>query len=340
VTGAQGFVGRYLVAELLSRRDTTAITGSGRSSRLDHVFTHCLQWAGTAVPAPLPHALAAAVVDHRYVYVPVDIGDRARMAAHIAALRPDVVIHLASGLRDDSPPHLFRTNVGGTLALADAMAEAAVGIARLVVCSTGAVYGAHADEALPLQESAPCAPVESYGESKLMAEHVSRLASERYGIETLWARLFNVIGAGEDDRHVAPQLARQAAEIAYGLRPPVIDVGDTDATRDFIDVRDVAAALAALAEAGVPGVTYNVGTGREVAVGSLLTEILDAAGLREPVEIRRHSVRPSRVRRHVAGTTRLVGLGFRPRFSLADSVRDVVRYYVERVPSAVTATAR
>jgi GDP-4-dehydro-6-deoxy-D-mannose reductase len=203
---------------------------------------------------------------------------------------------------------------------------------RLIVCSTGAVYGAPGDASLPLAEDAPCRPVDAYGVSKLVAEHVSRIAAARHGIATVWARLFNLVGAGEDDRHVGPQLARQAAEIALGLRPPAVDLGDATATRDFIDVRDAARALKTLADAGAPGATYNVATGREAPVGSLLAAILDAAGL-DTVEIRRHPV-PAAVRRHVADTRRLRALGVVPRCSLTDGARAMVRYYADRVAAA------
>jgi GDP-4-dehydro-6-deoxy-D-mannose reductase len=112
-----------------------------------------------------------------------------------------------------------------------------------------------------------------------------------------------------------------------------MDLGDAAATRDFIDVRDAAHALTALAEAGAPSATYNVATGREVSVASLLAAILDAAGL-DGVEIRRRPVPAATVRRHVADTRRLRALGVLPRFSLTDSAREMVRYYVDRVASA------
>ncbi len=333
VTGAQGFIGRYVAADLLTSRATAHVAGVGRSPLRPDTFTHSLRWTGGRLPAPLPQELERALSDERYSYAAIDVVDRARLREHLATVRPDVIIHLASGLRDDDASHLFRTNVEGTLALVEAIAEASIRVRRLIVCSTGAVYGAPGDASLPFEEDAPCRPVDPYGVSKLVAEHVSRIAAGRHGIATVWARLFNVVGAGEDDRHVGPQLACQAAEIAHGIRAPVVEIGDAAATRDFIDVRDAAHALAALADAGAPGATYNVATGREASVGSLLAAILDAAGL-EAVDIRRRSVPAAAVRRHVADTRRLRALGVVPRFSLADSARDMVRYYVDRVASA------
>ena len=259
------------------------------------------------------------------------------MTAEIRHFRPEVVIHLASGLRGDDVRHLFRTNLEGTIALVDAIADAAVDVRRLVVGSTGAVYGTGDAAALPFEESAPCRPLDVYAISKLAAEHASRVASARHGIDTVWARIFNVVGAGEDDRHVGPELARQAAEIVHGLRPPTIDAGDLEPTRDFVDVRDVAHALVTIAERGEAGATYNVATGRETPVRALLDAVLDAAGLRTAVEIRRRAVPPSAVRRHVADIHRLRSLGFSPRADLNDSARDMVRYYADEVAAEVLA---
>jgi GDP-4-dehydro-6-deoxy-D-mannose reductase len=141
------------------------------------------------------------------------------------------------------------------------------------------------------------------------------------------------VGAGEDDRHVAPELGRQAAEIRHGIRPPVVDVGDLEPTRDFIDVRDVAQALSVLADQGAAGATYNVATGTESSIGSVLSTVLKVSSLEGAVEIRRRPAEDIAVRRHFADVRRLRGLGFRPRFDLTESIRDVVSYYTATVAS-------
>ena len=339
VTGAQGFVGRYLIAHLLTSRGDAEVAGIGRSPELRDRFPHTIRWAGARLAAPLPVDLERTLSQHSLHYASIDLNDRVRVAHALRSVRPHVVIHLASALRDEKPADLYRTNVEGARALVEAIADAAIGLRRLIVCSTGGVYGAPGDSRLPFDETAPCHPADPYSASKLAAEHVVRLLSVRHGIETVWARLFNVVGAGEDDRHVAPELARQVAEIQHGVRPPVVDVGDLEATRDFIDVRDVARALSTLVDHGAAGAIYNVATGTESSARSLLGRVLDVAGLRGSVEIRRGSSRDAAVRRHFADTRRLGALGFRPQHDLTDSMRDVVRYYTVRVAEAARSSA-
>jgi len=127
----------------------------------------------------------------------------------------------------------------------------------------------------------------------------------------------------------------QAIELAAGRRSR-IEVGPLDTTRDFIDVRDVAAALALLAERGEPGTTYNVASGTETQTSEVLTEGLRVAGLRAdvPIDRRRRLARRSDIPRHVADIRRLCALGFRPVHSLATSMDAVVGYYRGEVASA------
>src|SRR5262249_15782580 len=156
----------------------------------------------------------------------------------------------------DDPRHLFATNVLGAMALIDAIAQAAPHVRIVVLGSTGGVYGI--PQALPIAESASCHPIDMYSASKLSSEHATRIVAERLGVPVLWGRVFNLVGPGQDERHVCGKLAARAAAIACGVVEPVVEVGNLEATRDFIDVRDVVRAVALLVTAGQPGQAYNV----------------------------------------------------------------------------------
>jgi nucleoside-diphosphate-sugar epimerase len=331
ITGAQGFVGRYVTAHLLAERPDAEVFGIGRSPELRETFAHTIGWAGVRVPGPLPADLESAPHHSAYRYASIDLNARLPLIRALAAFRPHVVIHLASALRDDPPGDLVRINVEGTGTLIESIAEAGVDLRRLVVCSSGGVYGSGVP---PFDEETACWPVDLYSVSKLTAEDLARALAARRGIATIVARLFNVVGAGEDDRHAGPQFARQTAEIHHGLRARVVDVGDLSATRDLIDVRDVAAALATLADRGAAGGVYNVATGVESSMRSLLDSVLGAAGLSGAVEIRQRPVGSSGLPHHFADVSRLRALGWAPHFELARSAWDMVEYYRVRVAEA------
>jgi len=241
--------------------------------------------------------------------------------------------HMASGLRDDPLEHLFRTNVEGTAHLIEAVATSEIPVRRIVFGSSGAIYGRSALERLPLDEETPCQPVDLYSASKLAAENVSRIMTEHHGIPAVWARIFNIAGPGQEERHFCGKVAAQTAAIKFGLLPARIEVGDLTPTRDFIDVRDVAVALSTLGSRGKPGLAYNVASGTETAMGKVLDVALEISGLAGQVAIENTYRRPADIARAYAGIDRLTDLGFAPRFDLRRSMADLIDYYSTTVRS-------
>jgi UDP-glucose-4-epimerase GalE len=196
------------------------------------------------------------------------------------------------------PVDTFSVNVGGTLALVEAMIEAKVDC--LVFSSTCAVYGE--PRRLPLTEDHPCAPVSPYGESKAAAERILELARAREGLRVTALRYFNAAGAAEGgergeshdpETHLVPLALRAALDdrpiAVFGTDWPT---RDGTCVRDYVHVEDLAdahhRALQALLD-GHPGDVYNLGTGG----GSTVREVLAAVGratgrtVRERAEPRR-----------------------------------------------------
>jgi 3-dehydroquinate synthase len=340
VTGAQGFLGRYLIARLLESEPDCEILGIGRSPRLPESFTHSVQWGTSQVRAPLPQELREVLDSPRYQYVSLDIGRQPELTGLLGEFRPHRIFHLASGLRDASPDHLFRTNVEGTISLIEAIREAGVEQPLLVLGSTGFLYGQIPPSELPIHEKTPCSPIDLYGVSKLASENASRILCPRYGIPAQWVRIFNLVGPGQEERHFCGRMTSQAAAIASGLLPPLIEVEPLTATRDFLDVRDAALGLQVLASKGAPGRTYNLASGIEVPVQDVFHAILSHAGLNGNVEIEVKPARPADIPRYYADISRLQALGFIPAFSLDQSLRDLRDYYGGPVAAAARQPSR
>ena len=338
VTGAQGFLGRYLVAHLLRADPSSEVLGLGRSPRLEDSFTHSLQWGASRLKAPLPDELRDAFQSPHYHYVSLDLTRQPELTGLLTDFRPHRIFHLASGLRDAPPDHLFRTNVEGIISLVEAIREAGIEPPTLILGSTGFLYGAVETDRLPIHEGTPCAPIDLYGVSKLAAENASRILVRRYDLPALWARIFNLVGPGQEERHVCGRLSSQAAAIAAGLLPPLVEVEPLTTTRDFLDVRDAASALELVAAKGVPGQVYNLASGIESPVEQVFDSIFRQAGLRERVEIEMKAARPADIPRYVADITRLRGLGFAPAHPLDRSLADLLRYYGVTVAEAAQRT--
>ncbi len=331
ITGAQGFVGRYLVARLLAADPSAHVYGVGRSPRRGDVFTHSIRWGATRLAAPLPEELIRACGETRYRYTSADLHDGAGVRRALRECRPHVVVHLAAALRDHPAESLFRTNVVGTMRLMEAMTASGARRPTLIVGSTGGVYGEASAEELPLQEDAPLRPVDLYSISKLSAEQMAESLGRLHHIPVICARLFNLVGPGQDERHVCGKLASRLAAIARDEAPPHLEVGPLDRTRDFLDVRDAAQGLEILAERGAADTAYNLGSGDETSIDSVLRATLEVAGLTGQVAIERTAGRPRDVQRHVADINRMKALGFQPHYGLGQSIADLYRYYVDTV---------
>lgn len=321
VTGAQGFVGRFLVAELLRERRDLRIIGTGRSAQ-SNFFTHDVTRGNERIRAPLTPELRAAQRDKRYEYVSADIRDPGETGALLERLRPQIVYHLASGLRDDDPGHLFGTNVLGTIALLEAVKRCDE-TACVVLGSSGSVYGAV--NRVPIGEDEACEPRDHYAASKLASEHVARITLASSAVRLVSARIFNIAGPGQEERHAVGRFASQVAAIASGAAAPRVEVGDLTTTRDFVDVRDVARSLIALAEAE-SGI-YNVGSGVETRISEILEVLLRVAGLDGRVQIEQRYTRAADIPRLVADIGRLRRAGYAPSYSFERTVRDVFEYY-------------
>jgi GDP-4-dehydro-6-deoxy-D-mannose reductase len=331
ITGAQGFIGRYLAADWLTADPSVTVLGVGRSARLDDSFTHSVSWAESRVPAPLPPGLAQSLRSQRYQYRALDVANTGPLAALVAEFEPGIIVHLAASLRDDPPARLVQTNIGTVVSLLEAVAQ--VGGAhssprpRIVFGSSGSVYGPVGAASLPVRETAGCSPSDPYAATKRAAEELGRILADRYGLPVLWARIFNPVGPGQDERHLGGWLGWQLAAIAAGVRPPVVSVGPLHTTRDYIDVRDTARALRKLAMRGAPDFAYNVASGRETSGQQIFDTLLELSGLGDRVKVDRLPARPADTERYYANVDRLGALGYRPRFGLTESLADVLAFY-------------
>ena len=322
VTGAQGLLGRQLVSAALDG-GAEAVLGLGRSPRSDDRFTHDLEWLGRRVPAPLPAALRPAAVDARYEYARVDLCDVDAVSAAARRFRPDTVIHAAAALRDEGWDRLVASNMNALFGLVRGFASQPP--PKLVLTSTGSVYGA-ARGLVPFAEDGPTEPIEPYGATKRAGEDIARILAAEAGTPLVIGRVFNLIGPGLQDRHLPGKLASQISAIARGLAPPELTLGPLDATRDFIDTRDAAAALLALAAAPDPPQVVNVASGVETEVQRVLDLMIELAGTSD-IRIDRIEGRRSDIPRAFADVGRLRALPFAPRHELRRTLGDMLSYF-------------
>ena len=234
MTGARGFVGRYLVEHL----ETAGADVTG--------------WAR----------------EH------VDLLDRRAVSRAMADLRPSVVYHCAGaahvGQSFNNVADTLAANVLGTHHVLEALRNSG-GSARVLITGSSLVYR-QSDRAL--KEDDPTGPATPYAVSKLAQEMLGRRSINEDRQHVLLTRPFNHTGPRQDPTYAAPAFAQQIALIEKGRMRPEIMVGNLDASRDLHDVRDTVRAYATIVERGEPGRIYNVCAGQAFKIRDVLDRLV------------------------------------------------------------------
>jgi GDP-4-dehydro-6-deoxy-D-mannose reductase len=314
ITGAYGFVGLHLVAQLRSRY------GQG--------LALCLT-SKSAETHPVLGGFKA-----------LDVTDEAEVSNAIARFSPTHVIHLAGlaaiPMAAANANLAWQVHLNGTLNVANAILSHAPGCTLLNVGS-GQVYGESARKGLLLDENALLAPGNGYEVTKAAADlAVGALA--RQGLHGIRLRPFNHTGPGQTEDFVLPSFAMQIARIEAGLQQPVVHVGNLDAERDFLDVRDVTNAYVLAVEKSAelpPGVVLNIASGSPRRIRDLLDHLVGLARVPIKVELDPTRMRPSDTPRFV-GEARLAHrlLGWSPQYTIETTLADVLSDCRERVAAS------
>jgi UDP-glucose 4-epimerase len=205
-----------------------------------------------------------------------DVNDRPKLWTLLQEV--DCVYHMAARVSVQEsilyPREYNAANVGGTVSLMEAMRD--VGVHRVVLASSGAIYGNQSSQ--PLVESMPPSPGSPYAVSKLAAEYYIRTIGRLWGIETSCLRIFNAYGPGQHIPASHPPVVPHALQQALRSGTLVVH-GDGQQTRDYIYIDDVVSALVASATApNINGLVINIGSGTETSVRSLINLIINITG--------------------------------------------------------------
>lgn len=314
VTGGAGFVGRWLLPALEQRFPGRPIV------------------LGTRMGEKPPAGAARTAI--------LDITERDAVDEAVRAIAPGMVVHLAAvsavqQARAD-PRLAYRVNVEGTMNLAEAVLRHAPA-ARFLFVSTAEVYGGTFRRAAkPLAEDAALDPVNPYAASKAAADlFIGQMAHG--GLKAIRARPFNHTGPGQSDDFALPAFASQIARIERGLQPPVLRVGNLDAERDFLDVRDVTRAYADLLawDAAAPGEVLNLASGHRRRLGDVLEDLLRRARVAVRIEPDPARLRPNDTPLAIGDASKAARcLGWEPRIPWTTTLDDVLADWRGRIPPA------
>jgi GDP-4-dehydro-6-deoxy-D-mannose reductase len=308
VTGADGFVGRWVVRRLLD---------DGRE-----VFAAVRPAVGGVDDGLTPQERSAVR------WLPLELTDTESVRKS-AGLPYDAVIHLAavaSGAEAQRDPgYAWTVNAAGTARLVQVLADArreGRGDPLVLLISTGEVYGR--GDGTPRKETDAVAPCSPYAASKLGAEFAALEAWRRTGLRVVIARTFAHTGPGQDARFVVPAFA-QRLKFARKVGAPVVKVGNLEPVREFLHVQDAVDAYARLLVKGEAGTIYNVASGRGIKLEDLLYQMAAMIGVRPIVEADPELMRPSDIPYLVGDATRVrAATGWSPRHDLDVILKQVL----------------
>jgi GDP-4-dehydro-6-deoxy-D-mannose reductase len=262
---------------------------------------------------------------------PADLTKFDEIAAALASIKPDAVIHLAAqssvAVSLENPRATYEVNFLGTMNLLAALRESGFR-GRFLYVSSGDCYGLVPEHELPVEEDQPLRPRSPYAVSKAAAEALCYQWSQTSPIEVVIARAFNHIGPRQHPRFVVAGIAKQLARVKRGSAPPELVVGDVDVTRDFTDVRDVVRAYVALLQHGANGEIYNVCSGSERSIRSIIEILCEQAGVPVRLAPKPDLMRPTEQRRMLGSYERLSRrTGWRPEVPIEQSLSDILEYW-------------
>jgi len=264
----------------------------------------------------------------------IDITHPTEVDHVIKEVKPTAVIHLAaiSNVKEarEAPRAAFEVNLQGTMNLAESVLRHCPQT-RFIFVSSSDVYGSSENaQNGKLDEAAPLDPQNTYAAAKAAADlSIGQMAHD--GLKAIRLRAFNHTGPRQTERFVVPAFAAQIARIEIGAQEAVIRVGNLDACRDFLDVRDVADAYIGLALSSSsfePGLVLNLGSGAGLRIGEILGQLISRAGTEIRIEADPARLRPKEPTFIIANPSRIQHLlGWKPQIPWAQTLTDVLAFW-------------
>ncbi len=311
VTGGSGFVGQWLIRELLGRQWSVFSAGIAQGTVEEKVLT------------PEEWGLVS--------WLELDLRSEEQIPSVLEVSTPDVVFHLA-GISfvpdaEGAPASAYDVNVLGVVRLLSEVnrrRRSGVFDPLVLVVGSAEQYGRHPVEEMPLAEEAAQRPMTAYAASKAAQEIAALQSFRREGTRVIATRSFNHSGVGQGKHFLLPALVQRAVALR-GRKPSVLRIGNGDTVRDFLHVTDVVRAYMALIEGGAPGEVYNVASGDGITVRALAERVLHRLGATADIATDAALVRPVDVPVLVGASAKLrLATGWVPVRTRDDIIDDLI----------------
>jgi dTDP-glucose 4,6-dehydratase len=330
VTGGAGFIGSNFIHYLLEAEPSVRL-----------VNLDALTYAGSL------ENLGDISGNKQYAFVPGDICDSELVRRLLQLYQIDTIVHFAAESHVDrsivAPEAFIQTNIVGTFTLLEQARRFWISekpfpreSVRFHHVSTDEVYGSLAADAPAFSETTPYAPNSPYAASKASSDHLVRSYAHTYGLPVTISNCSNNYGPRQFPEKLIPLMILNAVA---GKPLPVY--GDGQQIRDWLYVTDHCEAIHKILMRGKPGETYNIGGGNQPANLTIVETICDLLDELRPPDSHHQLIkfvtdRPGHDRRYAMNIAKIEReLGWRPRHSLAEGLRETVEWYLANSEWAV-----
>ena len=252
----------------------------------------------------------------------------------IESERPDYLFHLAALISPkasfDNPKETFVNNICAEINILEAVKKCGLQT-RILIVSSGEVYGLVSKKDLPIDEETPYNPTNPYAVSKLSQDFLGLQYFLSHKLKVIRVRPFNHSGPRQSSAFVISAFAKGIAEIEKGKRK-VLNVGNIKSKRDFSDVRDMVKAYALAIEKGKEGQVYNLGGGKSFAISQVLEMLINLSHVKIEVREDPALMAPSDNPELVCDYSKFSKLtGWIPKIPIEKTLKDTLDYWREIV---------
>jgi len=310
VTGADGFIGSYLIERFASKS-------------LEVWGTYCYPTIDVNDISHLKSRLLRC--DVRYFEQVLDV---------LKQIKPNLIFHMAAqsypALSWKIPIETLQTNIIGTANLFEAIKFLGLNPIVVVACSS-AEYGIVNETAMPVKEGYPLLPLHPYGVSKVAVDLLAYSYWVNDKIRTIRARIFNTTGPRKVG-DVCSDFTYRIVMIEKGKCEPILNVGNLSTYRAILDVRDLVRALELLSEKGQPGDVYNISGNKAYQIREILEIVLKNAKCKVMIQEDPALLRPSDEKIIYGDSSKLMQeTGWRQEISIEDTIKDMLEYWRRKI---------
>jgi GDP-4-dehydro-6-deoxy-D-mannose reductase len=312
VTGVTGFAGSHLVDYMLERGDCE-IFGIQRWRSPTGNIEHFAD---------------------RITLLECDLRDASSTRDTLEQVRPEWIFHLAAQsfvpTSWSAPTESLTTNILGQVNIFEAVRRLELRCRIQLACSSEEYGMVHPSE-IPIRETNPLRPLSPYAVSKVAQDLLGYQYWMSWKVDSVRTRGFNHEGPRRGPVFVASDFAKQIADIEKSRKPPLLQVGNLDARRDFTDVRDMVRGYWLALEKCEPGEVYNICTGTAWSIRNVLDHLLSLTTARIEVRQDPARLRPSDVPILLGDSSKFVqATGWRPTIPFEQTLRDMLEYWRAR----------